>query len=37
MIEKKWDSRKMIIGILKADFNTALKILCAKKLMYQAE
>ena len=41
MIEKKKDVRKIqqlrIIGILEADFNTALKILFAKKLMAQLE
>jgi len=41
MIEKKRDVRKIhqlrIIGILEADFKTALKVLFTKKLMYQAE
>ena len=41
MIEKKKDVRKIyqlwIIGILKANFNTALRILFAEKLMAQAE
>ncbi|KAL7524523.1 hypothetical protein ACHAXR_002911 [Thalassiosira sp. AJA248-18] len=41
MLEKKRGSRKIhqlrIIGILEADFNTALKILYARKLMHFAE
>jgi len=41
MIETKQDVRKIhqlrIIGIFEAGFNTALKIIFAKKLIYQAE
>ena len=40
MIEKEKDIRKihqLIIGVLEADFNTALKILSVKKLMAQTE
>ena len=41
MLEKKRGIRKIhllcIIGILEADFNTALKILFARKLMHIAE
>ena len=41
MIEERKDARKIhqlwMIGILKADFNIALKILFAKKLVDQAE
>jgi len=41
MIEKKQDVGKVhqlrIIEMLNADFNTAIKILFAKNLMYQAE
>jgi hypothetical protein len=41
MIEKKRGNRKIhmlrIIGLLEADFNTALKIIFAQKLMNNAE
>jgi len=41
ILEKKWGVQKIhlmrIIGLVKADFNTALKIVFVQKLMWQAE
>ena len=41
MLEKKQGVRKInqlrIIGLMEADFNTALKLLFAKKMIYNAE